>query len=235
MMITFHKSLIIAALAILPLAACDDSGFYREAGSEVDEGNFGNPTMTNAMAMAGEGDARLMLDRRFDSEVNTTITFAFNRAELSAEAMQTLSRQAAWIRQFPEVRFSVYGNTDLVGSESYNKTLGLRRAQAAVSYLVSQGISRSRLAALVSYGETRPVVQTTAPEVRNRRAVTTVSGFTKGYSGLLNGKYAAIIMREYVDSATRTHQTGTPTHITDANSTGQSAPSGGGGVGVMQP
>ena len=210
-----RKSLIITAIALLPLGACDTTAFTNEAGSEVDEGNFGNPTMMNAMAMAGEGDATQMLDHRFDSEVNTTVTFAFNRSELSPEAMQILSRQALWIKQFPEVRFSVYGNTDLVGSESYNHSLGLRRAQTAVAYLVSQGISRSRLAALVSYGETRPVVNTQAPEVRNRRAVTMVSGFAKGYSGLLNGKYAAIIMRQYVDSGERTTTTGTPVHIGD--------------------
>ena len=197
------KTLIITALALLPLSACDSPGFLNEAGSEVDEGNFGKPTMINSMAMMGEGDATQLLDHRFDSEVNTTVNFAFNRAELTPQAMQILSRQAAWIKQFPEVRFSVYGNTDLVGSEAYNKGLGLRRAQAAVSFLVSQGISRSRLQALVSYGETRPVVNTQAPEERNRRAVTAVSGFAKGYAGLLNGKYAAIIMREYIDSATR--------------------------------
>ena len=212
---TLHKSLIITALALLPLSACDTTAFTREAGAEVNEGNFGNPTRMNAMAMAGEGDARQMLDSRFASEVNTTITFAFNRSDLTPEAMTILSRQATWIKQFPEVRFSVFGNTDLVGSEAYNKGLGLRRAQAAVSYLVGQGISRARLAALVSYGETRPVVNTQAPEERNRRAVTQVSGFGKGYAGLLNGKYAAIIMREYIDSATRTTNTGTPIHLGD--------------------
>lgn len=72
------------------------------------------------------------------------------------------------------------------------------------------------------YDETRPVVNTTAPEMRNRRAVTAVSGIPKGYSGLLKGKYAAIIMRKYVDSATRTHQTGTPAHLSDARSTRES-------------
>lgn len=84
------KSLIIAALALLPLSACEDSGFLYEAGLEADEGNFGNPTMMNAMALVGEGDARQMPDHRFDSDVNTKITFAFNRAYLSTEAIQTL-------------------------------------------------------------------------------------------------------------------------------------------------
>lgn len=200
--------LIVAALALSTLAACDPASSNKEVGSEIEAG-FGNATMINSMAMMGEGDATQMLGNRFAAEVNTTITFAFNQSALTPEAMATLSRQAAWIKRFPEVRFSVYGYTDLVGSERYNKGLGLRRAQAAVAYLVGQGISRSRLEALVSYGETRPVVNTSAPEERNRRAVTGVSGFAKGYAGLLNGKYAAIIMREYVDSATRPHAANT--------------------------
>ena len=197
--------LFCAALAILPLAGCDQTAFLREAGSEVDEGGFGNPTMINGMAMMDEGGATLALAHRFDSEVQSTITFAFNRSDLSPDAIAVLKRQAAWIRQFPEVRFRVYGHTDLVGSNAYNYALGLRRANAVVAYLSSQGISRSRLEALVSYGETRPVITTQSPEERNRRTVTEVSGFAKGYAGLLNGKYAAVIFREYVDSATRVH------------------------------
>jgi outer membrane protein OmpA-like peptidoglycan-associated protein len=201
---SLRKSLIISALALLPLAGCDTEGFLSEAGSPAaSEGKYGNANLLNAAAMMNEGDARQMLGHRFESEVNNTVTFAFNRSDLSPAAMATLAQQASWIRQFPEVRFSVYGNTDLVGSERYNKGLGLRRAQSVVNYLVSQGISRGRLQALVSYGETRPVVATQGPEERNRRAVTGVSGFTRGHTGLLNGKYAAIIMREYVAGATQ--------------------------------
>lgn len=222
MTLNLHKTLLIAAIALLPLSGCDSSGFMGEAGAEVDEGNFGNPTMMNGLAMMGEGDATQMLGHRFESEVNNTITFAFNKSDLTPQAQETLARQATWIKQFPEVRFSVYGYADRVGTEAYNQGLGLRRAQTAVAFLVSQGISRGRLQALVSYGETRPVVDTQGPEERNRRAVTTVSGFAKGYAGLLNGKYAAIIMREYVDGATRAHPTNTKvtTQVSDPAAAG---------------
>ncbi|MBI1170464.1 OmpA family protein [bacterium] len=205
---TLRMKLMIAALALLPLAACNTKDAL-EAGGSVDEGNFGNPTMMNQLAMMNEGDATQMLGHRFASDVDTTVNFEFNSSQLSADAMATLSRQASWIKRFPEVKFSVYGYTDRVGTEAYNKGLGLRRAKAVVAYLIGQGISGSRLQALVSYGETRPVVDTQAPEVRNRRAVTGVSGFARGYTGLLNGKYAAIIMREYIDSATRVHPVNT--------------------------
>lgn len=206
---TLHMKLMIAAVALLPLAACDTASFNNEAGSEVDEGGFGRPNMMNGLAQMSEADATQKLGDRFQNEVNNTVTFDFNQSVLTPSAVAILSKQAAWIRAFPEVRFSVYGNTDLVGSEAYNKGLGLRRAEAVVSYFASQGISRSRLQALVSYGKTRPVVNTPGPEERNRRAVTAVAGFAKGYSGLLNGKYAEVFFREYVASATRIHPANT--------------------------
>ncbi len=205
---TLRTALIVSALATLGLTACDQTQFLKEAGSEIDEGDFGRPTMINTMAMT-EGDATLAVGRRFASEAPTTVTFAFDRAELTPQAMEALNRQADWILQFPEVRFSVFGHADKVGSNAYNYNLGLRRAQAVVAYLVSRGVNGGRLQALVSYGETQPVINTQSPEQRNRRAVTEVSGFDKGYAGTLNGKYAAIIFREYVEGATRPHPSNT--------------------------
>ncbi len=201
------KKLMTTAMAAALLAACsaDDPSFdvlEVEAGSRVDSGSFGNATMNNMMAMQGsQQDYAINLARRFASEVNSTVNFAFNQATLDADARATLMRQADWIRQFPEVRFRVYGHTDLVGSNAYNRRLGLRRAQAVVAFLSSQGISRSRLEAVASFGETRPVVQTQNRERRNRRTVTEVSGFVQTDPLVLNGKYAQVIFREYVASA----------------------------------
>lgn len=205
------KYLLTASVATATLlAGCTDHQaggtsifptFNRAAGSQIDTGDFGNATMNNTLVQNGELSYTVNLQRRFSAEVPDTITFEFNSAALTAPAQDVLRRQADWIRQFPEVKFKVYGHTDLVGSNAYNKRLGQRRAQAAVNYLVSQGISRSRLQALVSFGETRPVVQTQNPEMRNRRTVTEVSGFVARHPTVLNGKYAEVIFREYVESA----------------------------------
>jgi hypothetical protein len=72
---------------------------------------------------------------------------------------------------------------------------------AVVGYFSARGISRSRLEAVVSFGETQPLVQTQNPEERNRRTVTEVSGFVQDAPLVLNGKYAEVIFREYVNSA----------------------------------
>lgn len=198
---------LLAASALLALTACGtySTSWDREVGSEVDKGQFGNATMNNTLIQTGEMSYTVALAERFAAEVPDTINFAFNSSELSDEARSVLKKQADFIRQFPEVRFRVFGHTDKVGSNGYNQRLGLRRAQAAVGYLTSLGISRSRLEAVVSYGETRPIIATNEAEVRNRRTVTEVSGFVKSHPLVLNGKYAAIIWREYVNSAVRPH------------------------------
>lgn len=194
----------IGAFALIALAGCTD--FDREAGAAADSGQFGNATMNNTLLQSGEMEYTLVLAERFHREVSDTVTFAFNSAQLSPEAMAILDRQANFIRQFPEVRFKVFGHTDLVGSKGYNYNLGLRRANAAVNYLVSRGVPRARLLAVVSYGKTRPIIQTSQPEERNRRTVTEVSGFVKSAPLVLNGKYAEVVWRTYTTSlAERPH------------------------------
>ncbi|MDQ2093775.1 OmpA family protein [Rhodalgimonas zhirmunskyi] len=196
---------ILGVTALLAMAGCGATSpggqsFYREAGSNLDGGYFGNATMNNTQIMSGERSFVYSLANRFAQEVPSTVNFAFNSSTLDAGARDSLREQARWIRQFPEVRFRVYGHTDLVGSNAYNKRLGLKRAQAVVSFLASQGISRSRLEAVASFGETQPLIVTQGRERRNRRTVTEVTGFVKNHPALLDGKYAQVIYREYVNS-----------------------------------
>ena len=197
-----HMKLAVLALCTAALTGCERNGtFFGEAGSELDTADFGNATMNNTMLQSGELEYVVNLNQRFVAQVPSTVNFAFNSSVLDGAAQRALAQQADWIRQFPEVRFRVFGHTDLVGSNAYNQSLGLRRAQAAVNFLVSQGISRSRLEAMVSYGETRPLVYVETEDVRNRRTVTEVSGFVRNNPLVLNGKYAEIVFREYVASA----------------------------------
>lgn len=200
-----RRTLLGTIPAILGLAACapdpTQSSFFREAGQPINDAGFGNATMNNVLIQSGQLSYAVSLSHRFAEAVPTTINFAFDSAALDATARAALDLQADFILQFPEVRFAVYGHTDLVGSDAYNYQLGLRRAQAAVSYLVSRGVSASRLQALVSEGETQPLIATQTPERANRRTVTDVTGFVEAHPGELNGKYAAVIFRDYVASA----------------------------------
>lgn len=194
----------LAGLSMLASCASQDLVYnfnQREAGALLDEGGFGNPTMQNRLLMTGQQSAAVSLSNRFAQAVPTTINFDFNSSQLDPTARQVLDQQAVFIRQFPEARFRVYGHADAVGSEAYNKRLGLRRANAAVNYLTSRGIPRSRLEAVVSFGETQPLIVTLGRERANRRTVTEVSGFVQSHPTVMQGKYAEIVWRDYVESA----------------------------------
>ena len=208
------KTLKLTGLTTLAasLLACSPSPdpvytqFYREAGALVDTGDFGNATLNNRLVMTGERQYTFDLAQRFAGDVNTTVNFGFNSAQLDEAGQNILRQQAKWIRQFPEIRFRVYGHTDSVGSNRFNKNLGQRRANAVVRFLSTQGISRNRLEAVVSFGESQPLIVTQGRERKNRRTVTEVSGFVQRHPTVLDGKYAQIIYRDYVASGVPTSQ-----------------------------
>lgn len=193
------RRFMLLGLGAPVLAACDPD---RSLGQLEDRPGFGAASEHNRLVHTGQREFVIRLGERFASEVPTTVNFAFDSARLDGEARAILDRQAAWIRRFPEARFRVYGHTDLVGSAQYNHQLGMRRARAVVNYLVSRGVNRSRLEALVSHGQTQPLIHTPDRERQNRRTVTEVSGFYQRHPTVMDGQYAEIIHREFVESAT---------------------------------
>lgn len=206
--------LFLAAASTALITACSNEArvsFDSVAGAELDTGNFGNSTMNNQLVMSGQSLGAVDLNRRFAAEVPSMINFAFDSAQLDAQARAALDQQAAWIKRVPGVRFRVYGHTDAVGTEAYNRRLGERRAIAAVRYLIGRGISRDRLEAVASFGETQPLVVTEGEERRNRRTVTEVSGFQQGHPMVHDGKYMLFAYQETITSATELHDRGSGT------------------------
>jgi OOP family OmpA-OmpF porin len=96
--------------------------------------------------------------------------FAFDSARLTSEGEAILDQAVGVMNEHPSINVSVEGHTDSVGSDQYNLGLGQRRADSVESYLVSRGISASRLST-VSHGESKPVASNDTAEGRaeNRR------------------------------------------------------------------
>ncbi|MEO0622423.1 MAG: OmpA family protein [Pseudomonadota bacterium] len=178
------------------------SACAREAGGGGLQERYGQAvtlTMARQVAYKNPDDFLTDLGRVFAAETQDTITFAFNSARLDNTARAALRGQAKWLRDNPEVRMAIEGHTDAVGTESYNDRLGLRRAQAAVRYLVSRGISRSRLDAIESRGERELLVETEERERQNRRATTRIAGFVRNFVGDgLDGRVAARVFGTYI-------------------------------------
>ena len=99
------------------------------------------------------------------------IHFAYNKATLAPTARRVLDEVATVMTNSPEMRLSVEGHTDSVGSTEYNLSLSRRRAISAMMYLVRQrGISENRLT-VVAKGESSPVASndTESGRAKNRR------------------------------------------------------------------
>lgn len=188
------------AFVLLPLAlaltACAEAG-SRSATSS----SFGVATQTNDLAQQiayQRGQYLVDAGIRFANEAPDTVQFGFNQTSLSVAARRTLDAQARWLRDNPDIRMSVTGHTDLVGGEAYNNQLGLKRAQAVTRYLLARGVERGRVEAIESRGENEPVVNAEGREVRNRRAVTSVAGFTHGFiGGSDDGRRARLMYQRY--------------------------------------
>jgi peptidoglycan-associated lipoprotein len=92
----------------------------------------------------------------FRVSVGDRVFFGYDRFDLAPEARSVLERQAAWLRQYPNVQILVAGNADERGTREYNLALGARRSAAARDYLVSLGVAANRVQT-VSYGKERPL------------------------------------------------------------------------------
>lgn len=174
-----------------------------EIGSSLNSGgNLGVATVNNlSVQRAANAEFVRDLTLKFAREAPAMVNFEFNQSTLDLQAENALRQQAAWIKRFPQITFRVYGHADKVGSNRYNKALGLRRAKTVVNFLVAQGVPRKKLEAVSSFGETKPLVLTEAPNRQNRRAVTEVKGFIDADGGELDGKYAVQIYTNYITSA----------------------------------
>ncbi len=69
------------------------------------------------------------------------LKFDFDRAELRPDSRELLSRIAGILYTAGDFAVTVKGHTDARGSDSYNRDLSERRAQAVADYLIAAGLS----------------------------------------------------------------------------------------------
>jgi len=107
------------------------------------------------------------------SGVPDRVFFATNESILTTRSRDTLRKQATWLRKNPDVNVVVEGHADERGTREYNLALGERRANSAKDYLMTYGVSASRIS-VISYGKERPVDSGSNPLAwsKNRRSVT---------------------------------------------------------------
>ena len=159
----------VAALALL--AACESSTDQNAAATGAGAGGAAGGLGTGL----GSGAVRPGSQEDLVANVGDRVFFATDRSTIAADQRPVLDRQAAWLRQYPQVTVSVEGHADERGTREYNLALGQRRANAARDVLVAGGVAGSRINT-ISYGKDRPAALGSSEDAwaQNRRAVTVV-------------------------------------------------------------
>ena len=115
--------------------------------------------------------------RDFTINVGDRVWFDFDSYSIRADASRILAAQAAWLARYPQVQIRIEGNADERGTREYNLALGARRAEAARSFLIANGVPANRIDS-ISYGSERPITGGSGEQAwaQNRNAHTTITG-----------------------------------------------------------
>lgn len=84
------------------------------------------------------------------------IYYDYNKWNIRPDAAVELDKLVKIMQDNPKIRIELSSHTDCRGSDKYNMTLSQKRAQSAVDYIVSKGISKDRIYAK-GYGESKPL------------------------------------------------------------------------------
>ncbi len=147
------KKVLVVILASVALTACATQG--KKSGMMTSDVYTGSDTVESLA-----------------SGVRDRVFFATNKSTLTTASRDTLRKQAAFMRKKKDLKFTIEGHADERGTREYNLALGERRANAVKDYLMTYGISGSRLS-VISYGKERPVNSGSNPLAwsQNRRSV----------------------------------------------------------------
>ncbi|PHN02985.1 OmpA family protein [Flavilitoribacter nigricans] len=98
------------------------------------------------------------------------VQFQTGKSTLLPASFQVLDQIVDIMGQYPDYSMSINGHTDSVGDESSNQLLSEERAKACYAYLISKGISPSRLS-FQGFGESSPIADNNRSRGRmlNRR------------------------------------------------------------------
>ncbi len=98
------------------------------------------------------------------------LLYDFDSDVVKPAARENFRALASSLEKYPGSDLLILGHTDSIGTDAYNKSLSVRRADAAAEYLVAQGVARSRIGT-GGLGEEEPVASNAddAGRQRNRR------------------------------------------------------------------
>jgi OOP family OmpA-OmpF porin len=128
-------------------------------------------TILEVEAMAQEVTAGEMLNAlNKDGFIALYINFDTGEADIKPESEATIAQIVALLKDNSDLKVSIEGHTDNVGTPASNKTLSRARAMSVMDAVVKGGVAAARLSA-AGWGQERPIADNRSEDGRakNRR------------------------------------------------------------------
>ncbi|MBI1770552.1 MAG: OmpA family protein [Bacteroidetes bacterium] len=105
-----------------------------------------------------------------DGYIALYINFDSGKSDIKTESQSLVDQIAEMMKANADLKISIEGHTDNVGSAETNKTLSMNRAKSVMNAISAKGISASRLSSL-GWGQEKPVADNRTEEgkAKNRR------------------------------------------------------------------
>ena len=181
------RNLWIAAVFVAVLAGCASTPDEQEAaGVEDRKPGAKPPTGAQSQPIQQPGVAGVDLTKPGARSILTdpnsplskrSIYFDYDRYDVKDEFRPLVELHARYLRDNPQMKMLIQGNTDERGSREYNLALGQRRSEAIKRMMLLMGAREDQIEA-VSLGEEKPKAQGSTEEAwaQNRRGDILYSG-----------------------------------------------------------
>jgi outer membrane protein OmpA-like peptidoglycan-associated protein len=137
--------------------AANDSLKNKSSVQNTDVAN--NPSRVKAKTTRSTTEQLLLNDAQLRdlNWVTSPAYFDFDKSDIRGDAKAVLDQNISVLKKNKTLSVNIDGYADSRGTEQYNIGLSGRRANAVKSYLIENGISKSRILATRAFGETKLV------------------------------------------------------------------------------
>ncbi|MDR0477250.1 MAG: peptidoglycan-associated lipoprotein Pal [Desulfobulbaceae bacterium] len=135
----------LLCVSVLALAGCSSK-------KSVETGMQTGAPQTESL----ESQARGVLEGRTTAPMKP-VYFDFDKSNIRKDQVSRIAGNADYLKENPNIRIRIEGNTDPRGTSEYNMALGERRALAAKKDLLKRGVSEANMTT-VSYGKERILI-----------------------------------------------------------------------------
>lgn len=144
-------SIVFSSDSLISYVFCiHDPAYFACFGGGTTPGFTGNFNDTTYLTLTPE---KIVINKPIRLE---NIYYDYNKWNIRPDAAVELDKLVKIMQDNPQIKIELSSHTDSRGGDAFNMRLSQKRAQSAVDYIVSKGISKDRITAK-GYGESVPL------------------------------------------------------------------------------